>query len=456
MNISSKDLFWSYLSSFFKIASSILILPIVLRSLPSEQIAFWVIFSTITSLVALFDFGFGPSFTRNISYVFSGSKEIKSIGFETVSSSSSDVDYSLLKQLIVAMKFFYFRLSIIVFFVISIAGTIYIQSLLLNFKGSQVEIYLTWFFVCITSAYSIYSSYYESLLLGKGMIMQAKKIQLLAQILFIFFSGIALLNEWGISSVFIAQLLSLLLTRYLLFRAFFTPYIKKKLESGNIKISHDVLNKIKPNSVKVGITTLGGFLVTRSAVFIGAKYLTLDEVAMYGISVQIIRIISILSSVTIATYLPKIVQLITVGDIPSIKAIYIKAVWIQIITFSFGALFTILCGNTALEYLKSETHLLPPSLLFLAFVIFYFEANQALAGNIILTSNEVPFFKASLFAGLFTVVILFIFLEVQGLGVCALILAPGIANIYNNVKWPHVVSKQLDLRVKDFFKYKTI
>jgi hypothetical protein len=46
------------------------------------------------------------------------------------------------------------------------------------------------------------------------------------------------------------------------------------------------------------------------------------------------------------------------------------------------------------------------------------------------------------------------FLEVQGLGVCALILAPGIANIYNNVKWPHVVSKQLDLSVKDFLNIK--
>jgi hypothetical protein len=72
------------------------------------------------------------------------------------------------------------------------------------------------------------------------------------------------------------------------------------------------------------------------------------------------------------------------------------------------------------------------------------DANQVLATNILLAANEVPFLKASLWTGFFSIVLIFLFIWVFHLGVWALILGPGLAQIvYQNWKWPLKVNQLL-------------
>jgi O-antigen/teichoic acid export membrane protein len=74
MIINKTDVFWNYFATFLKISSSALLLPLILRMMPTEMIGIWTIFMTITALSSLLDFGFNPSFARNVTYVFSGVK----------------------------------------------------------------------------------------------------------------------------------------------------------------------------------------------------------------------------------------------------------------------------------------------------------------------------------------------------------------------------------------------
>ncbi|GHT74550.1 hypothetical protein FACS1894124_4610 [Spirochaetia bacterium] len=84
MHIDRKDVLWNYAATFLQIAAQVLLLPFILRTLPQETVAIWTIFSTIIALVNLLDFGFNPSFTRNVSYIFSGAKTLKASGFDIV------------------------------------------------------------------------------------------------------------------------------------------------------------------------------------------------------------------------------------------------------------------------------------------------------------------------------------------------------------------------------------
>jgi hypothetical protein len=61
----------------------------------------------------------------------------------------------------------------------------------------------------------------------------------------------------------------------------------------------------------------------------------------------------------------------------------------------------------------------------------------------------VPFFKASLISGASTVILLFIFLIYANLGVWGLVLAQGLAQSFNNWKWPYEVCKQLKISRKN-------
>jgi hypothetical protein len=71
-----------------------------------------------------------------------------------------------------------------------------------------------------------------------------------------------------------------------------------------------------------------------------------------------------------------------------------------------------------------------------------------------LTKNEVPFFKAALFSGAFTIILLFVFLKYTDFGVWGLLLAQGIVQgCYQNWKWPMVVVKELRVKSSDIQKY---
>ena len=67
-----KDVVWSYVGTFLRFGSSLLVLPFILKTIPSEQLGIWYIFQTLNSLVALLDFGFSGTVVRNVAYSWAG------------------------------------------------------------------------------------------------------------------------------------------------------------------------------------------------------------------------------------------------------------------------------------------------------------------------------------------------------------------------------------------------
>ena len=86
MNIGQKDVLWNYAATILQTGVGVILLPFILNTFPQETVAIWGIFSTIIALTVLLDFGFGPSFARNVSYVVSGVTELKSTGYQIVES----------------------------------------------------------------------------------------------------------------------------------------------------------------------------------------------------------------------------------------------------------------------------------------------------------------------------------------------------------------------------------
>ena len=157
MQIGRKDILWNYCATFLQLGVALLIFPFILKTLPSETVAIWTIFSTITAFVALLDFGFNSSFMRNVAYVFSGAKKLKITGFHMVENGDMSVDYGLLKGLIGVMRFFYSRMAIALCIVLTTIGSYYIYTLLKGYSGNQSEVYISWIIVCGINSYSFYT-----------------------------------------------------------------------------------------------------------------------------------------------------------------------------------------------------------------------------------------------------------------------------------------------------------
>jgi len=446
MNIGKRDVIWNYVATILQTGVGVILLPFILKIFPQETVAIWSIFLTIMALTGLLDFGFGPSFTRNVSYVVSGVSELKSTGYQIVTPENKEIDYALFKGLINSMRWFYSRIAIVLFLLLATAGTYYMYVVLKTYTGNHQEVYIAWIILCSINTYSLYTSYYDSLMSGKGLIKKAKQIQVWGQGLYLLVAVVMILLHFNLIALVSAQALSIILRRILSYNAIYTDELKKNLNNAIAKARKDFIKPILPNAVKLGVTSIGSFLVSRSATLIGALYLSLDTNGSYGITIQIVVIIAGIAGVYLGTYLPQIAQYRIINNISAIRKIYLRGCGMMLLTFIVGGLTLLFLGNWAFALIHSKTPLMPQSFIAVALLIYLLETNHGFAGNILVTKNEVPFFKAAIFAGSLTLILLIVFFRFTHLGVWSMILAQGIAQgIYQNWKWPIVVMKELNI-----------
>jgi O-antigen/teichoic acid export membrane protein len=452
MKITKIDVIWNYIATFFKISSSLLLLPLILHKLPSEEVGIWTIFTSIAALVFLIDFGFNSSFSRNVTYIFSGVNVLHRDGHETKSENSDQINYGLLKGLLGSMRWFYSRVSLVLFFLLATLGTLYMHRLLQDYHGDKTNMYIAWFLFISISTYNLYTLYYDALLEGRGLIRISKQITILGHVIYLLVSVIAISLGFGLIALILAQLVSIILIRTISQRKFFTPEISSHLKVAEGENRMDILKAIYPNALKYGVTSLGGFMIQKSSIFIGSLFLPLAAIASFGVTKQIMDISVGVANISLATFLPQIANLRVEGNYERIKVIYIKGVMIANAIFTLAALTVILFGTSLLHLIKSNTSLNQEVLTIVA-VSSLIGLNSGIAGAIISTKNHIPFVKPSLLSGIGTVLLLLVFFKFTHLGLIGMALAPGLIDLcYQGWKWPLVVIQELHLRVSDFVK----
>ena len=183
-HIGKREIVWSYAGTAFMIGAGVLLLPFILNKMSDETVGIWNIFQTITALVLLLDFGFRPSFARNISYIFSGVKELQKNGVAHTTADSA-VDYSLLKGSLIAMKRFYRWMALAVFGLRLTAGTAYFYFILQKYTGDKQDAMVAWLLLIAINCYNLYTFYYDALLIGKGYVTRSQQINMLGQTIYI-------------------------------------------------------------------------------------------------------------------------------------------------------------------------------------------------------------------------------------------------------------------------------
>jgi len=442
-HIGKKEIAWSYAGTAFMIGAGVILLPFILNKMPQETVGIWNIFQTITALVLLLDFGFRPTFARNISYIFSGVKTLQRDGVQHTTS-DAEVDYGLLKGSLIAMRRFYRWMALAVFGLLATVGTAYFYYILQKYSGDRQDAMIAWLLLIGINCYNLYTFYYDALLTGKGYIRQSQQINIFGQAIYVGLAIGLIYAGFGLTAIVGSQLISTIIRRILSYRVFFTPELRTCLKTVKPREPKEIMEAISPNAVKIGLTQLGAFLINKSAVLIGSAFLTLEEVACYGISLQILDILGRCSTVFYQSYIPKLAESRALNDLTTLRKYYIQCKVSYIAVFVIGGTALLIAGDWVLNLIGSQTNLLPTGMLLLALFVGLLEHNHAISAGFIMADNKIPFFIPSLLSGAATVILLFIFLSPLKLGLWGLILAPGLAQLaYQNWKWPSVVIKEL-------------
>lgn len=453
MNIDKKDIVWSYISQIFQMGAALFILPIILRKLSPDEVGIWYIFTAISSLINLLDFGLQPTLARNISYIFSGAQELSSEGIEILK--TDKVNYKLLKNFIYSVKNIYRTISIAIILLSYTFGIMYINSVIKNSNLNQKYIIYSWIIYVLSIAFNFYYYYYTPLLLGRGLIKESHKTIVYSKIFYVFFSYIGLLMGYGLLGIAVANLLSSFINRISSYIYFYDKDIKDKIFKEKIIKSEEriILKSIWKNSYRLGLVSIGAFLINKSSILIMSKFLSLDIVGKYGISMQVVGLLATVSSVFFNTYVPMINYLRIKNDNIKIKEIFSKALFINYSLYFSGYIFLIFFGDICLKLLKADITLLNNLDLTLISLILFLEMNHSIAATMITTKNIVPFLKPALLSGVGIVILTLLSLKYTKLGVTGIILSQGfIQLVYNNWKWPYEVSKDLNSNYFNFIR----
>ncbi len=446
-HIGKKDVAWSYAATVMMIGAGLILLPFILHKMSAETVGIWQLFQTITLLVTLLDFGFRPTFSRNITYIFSGVKELRREGIAPAEQ-GNEPDYGLLKSVIAAMRIFYGRMAITVLLLLASFGTVYILYILSKYSGNRTDALIAWVLLITINSYNLYTFYYDALVQGKGYVKRTQQIMIVGQLLYLVAAVGMIYAGWGLSAIVSAQLLSTLVRRFLMKRVFFDKQMREHLaQVDSNRDEKELLAVMSPNAIKIGLTQLGGFLINKSSMFLGSIFLTLQEIGCYGVTMQVLDILVHGGMVYCMAFQPKLAEYRATNNILQLRQKYIFSVLFLIGTMLFGGLIWVLWGNEVLALIGSETRFVGTAMLSTMILIRWLEQNHATAAHFIMADNKIPFFIPSLVSGAATIVLLVIGLWGLHGGLWAMILAPGIAQLaYQNWKWPYTVIKELWIR----------
>ena len=115
----------------------------------------------------------------------------------------------------------------------------------------------------------------------------------------------------GLFGVVLANLIAPFVNRYMSYYYFFTNELKEKISIFNIssKEKKDLFLIIWHNAKKLGWVFIGGYAISKLSMFLAGLYLSLSEIASYGLMMQLVGIIMVISSTLFTVYEPKFASL---------------------------------------------------------------------------------------------------------------------------------------------------
>ena len=444
-NLKKSDIIWSYGAKLLPMSTGLITLPIILHTLSETEIALNYVFMTITSLVTLFDMGFSIQFSRNFVSVFSGGQDILAEGF--TKNVSQTINYRLLFLLIKSAKVVYFLLALILTTFLLTGGTWYIYDFTQGFTALNNSLCL-WITYTISTVIDFYFKFYTPLLLGQGRIAEVSKISVYGQIIKVIAMLILLYLGFGLWSLVFSTLIVVIYSRVTSHHYFYTQQMKKNLLGFKAKVSEikDICKTLWYNAKQQSIIRVCSFAATQLGIFYTGLFLVKQDVAGYGLLMQLVGIISTLANILNYSYTPLFSSLRIKGENEKLYKYLCISLGSCYIFYLIGGLFLFLVIPLLLDLIKSNATLPVFSISFIYFLCRLLQDQHCICSMFLSTKNYVYDLQSSSIIGFANAFGLYFILKYTDLKLLGVVLVQFIiALCYPDWKWPWEVCKDMNV-----------
>jgi O-antigen/teichoic acid export membrane protein len=423
---------WSWAFNGFRLATGLLLLPLVLRKLSITELGMYYILLSQVALAPVIDFGFSPTILRFVSYAMAGAQSIQAHGVSK--GTGAGPNFGLLWQLFFTTRALYRVLAVLVFVILGVWGTFIVELRIHETPAPNVT-RIAWGITLIATVLNVYSSWAPVFLRGMDDVLTSVRITVLASIIRFVLAVALLLGGAGLISLPLGDLFGSLIQQILARRT-----CLRRLRRDPPPAKGDVwqtLRTLWPNSWRLGILSLGGYLTVNANMAICLSVLGLAANATYGLSTQLLGVIAGMASVWTQVKWQVIGQQRARHDYAGIQQTLWPRMWLQYLTFIAMAASLLLLGQPLVRMIGSGKQLLPLPWLALLALNSFLETQVSLWGMIISTENRIPFLWPSVAGCLLAFALSLTLVHTTSLGLGAFVLAPLLAHsLFNYWYWP--------------------
>ena len=441
------DVIWNYVGTIMSLASGFILLPLLLVFLSDTELGLWYVFLAVGNLTQLFEFGFHPTFSRNIVYCMSGARKLSKSGFDR-SSVQEGIDWHLLKVLMSVAKSVFALIGLLTFIIVSIFGSMYVNIVSSDLTGFSH--WIAWAIFCVAIFLNLYYLYALTFLRGIGDIAAENKAKTFARLAQLVLSAVLLPMGFGLIGAALGYFFNGLLLRFLALRQFrLHKDIIAGLNTSTALVSKherkEVFDTVITISWRDGVVQLAGYCSTQATSILSSLFLGLSVTGTLSVLQQLANAVYAVSQSYVSTFYPSFQSSFAKGNLSLCKDIVGRGIfiyWLMVLVCTLGIIFIVF---PVLPLFRPNIDLDIPLYIGLTVYLSLWQ-HQSIFCSFIISTNRIPYLWGYLISAVLCIASSSLLMGFFSLGAWGLILGQGVVQLaYNNWRWPQYLCRLMHI-----------
>ena len=391
-------------SFFTRFLSLVVVLPLLLTRLSTEEIVLWYLFMTIISFQMLVDIGFSPTFSRVIAYAMGGAKvdDLKS----PKDKNNGQANWETLELICSEMRVVCSRLGILWTMFLVIFGTLALVKPV-SLTQDTFSAWVAWGVILVVSTVTLRGNIYSSYLQGINQIVLLRRWEAITSLGAIVTSFLVLILGGGILGLVVAhqgwQVLNILRNRWL----------SSVVEDGRFKSfarkkkNKKVFDAIWPSAWRSGVGHFMSYGLIQASGVMYAQVGTASGVASYLLALRLIQTVSQFSQAPFYSKLPVLARLFAEAKKDELVTLAKRGMGLSYWCYVAGFIGLGIAGEPLLKFIGSNADF-PTSLLWsLMGLAFFVERYGAMHLQLYSITNHIIWHIANGIAGFIYILVCF-------------------------------------------------
>jgi hypothetical protein len=423
-----------------RLGGVVLVLPWVLATYPSAEVAVWQLFSSVFTLALIFDFGLAPTFTRMLSFARGGASlaAIQAMPGRARSTAPAAAEPPVphtpdptaadtLANVYALLRWLYPRLGLGVVAVLGLIGSIAIDGPIAA-TAAPTQAWLAWAFVLLTTWAGFMGNAYAVALQGMNSIAVLRRWEAatgLAQIA----STLAVLSLHGSLLALVASYQVWIVLNALRNVALMRT-LHPHLSHVRARRDRPLLRALWPATWRSGLGVVMGQGLIQSSGWAYAQIAPVAEVASYLLALRLITMVSQFAQAPFYSKLPRLAELQAQGARGQQLALAQKGMRAAHWVFAAGATALAVLAVPLLSLLHSKTAFVPASVWAVMCAAFFVERFGAMHLQLYSLSNHIVWHIANGVTGCLMLVLALLLYPHLGMLAFALAMLLAYAGFY--------------------------